>query len=197
MSKQITWDPKFAPSYTPEEMLKLGVFEGKYINAVKGVPAAWKKIPKVLKPDDEPDPTINKYGVKSRQPLSVWKKNGWIKKQDPHGWFEFYINYFLGRRDPEYDSWQIGRWNSFVARHQGQILSDPKSKNKDARLKQKQALLQWGVDWSEKLTDEQKEKNAKRIARIAGVSLEKEEDEGNKKNVSQESLIAVPNYMDW
>ena len=86
MSKEITWDPKFAPSYTPEEMLKLGVFEGKYINAVKGAPAAWKKIPKVLGPDDEPDPTINKYGVKSRQPLSVWKKNGWVKT-DKWGWF--------------------------------------------------------------------------------------------------------------
>ena len=86
MPKQITWDPKFAPSYTPEEMLKLGVFEGKYINAVKGVPTAWKKIPKVLGPNDEPDPTINKYGVKSRQPLSVWKKNGWIKT-DKLGWY--------------------------------------------------------------------------------------------------------------
>lgn len=81
-----TWNPKFAPSYTPEEMLELGVFEGKYINAVEGVPAAWKKIPKVLKPEDAPNPKINKYGVKSRQPLSTWKKNGWIKS-DKWGWF--------------------------------------------------------------------------------------------------------------
>jgi len=194
MSKEITWDPKFAPSYTPEEMLKLGVFEGKYINAVKGAPAAWKKIPKVLGPDDEPDPTINKYGVKSRQPLSVWKKNDWIKT-DKWGWFEFYINYFLGRRLGAEDDWQIGRWSSFVARHQGQINADPKSKNKDARLAQKQALLQWGVEWSERLTDEQKEKNAKRIARIAGVPL-KEQSEDDKK-VAQESLIIVPKYTLW
>lgn len=86
-SKKVTWDPRFAPSYAPEEMLREGVFEGKYINAVKGVPASWKKIDKVLGPDDEPDPKINKYGVKSRQGLSVWKKNGWIKPQDPMGWF--------------------------------------------------------------------------------------------------------------
>lgn len=192
MSNEKTWDPRFTPSYTPEEMLKLGVFEGKYINAVEGVPAAWKKIPKVLGPDDKPDPSINKYGVKSRQPLSVWKKNGWIKQQDPSGWFEFYINYFLGRRDPEYDKWQIGRWNSFVARHQGQINADPKSKNKDHRLVQKQALLQWGVEWSIPLTKEQKEKNAKRMAKLTNTKLKEDG-----KEIAQESLIIVPNYIYW
>lgn len=195
-AKAVTWDPKFAPSYTPEEMLKLGVFEGKYINAVKGVPAAWKKIPKVLKPDDEPDPTINKYGVKSRQPLSVWKKNGWIKT-DKLGFFEWMINYFLGRRLGDEDDWQIGRWNSFVARHQGQITAKCNLKDDKCNAKQRQGLLQWGWDSNEAYTDKQKEKNAKRIARIAGVPLAKEDDEGNKKNISQESLIAVPNYMDW
>ena len=29
MSKTATWDPSFGPSYNPEAMLKLGVFEGK------------------------------------------------------------------------------------------------------------------------------------------------------------------------
>lgn len=196
MAKEKTWDPRFAPSYTPEEMLKLGVFEGKYINAVKGVPASWKKIPKVLGPDDEPDPKINYFGVKSRQPLSVWKKNGWIKPQDPSGWFEFFINYYLGRRDPEYDNWQIGRWVSFVARHQGQIDADPKGKDKDRRLKQKQGLLQWGWNAETSFTPEQREKNAKRIARIAGVPLA-EQTEQDKKKVAQESLIITPKYTNW
>lgn len=193
ISKRTTWDPRFAPSYTPEEMLRLGVFEGKYINAVKGAPAAWKKIPKVLGPDDEPDPKINKYGVKSRQGLSVWKKNGWIRT-DKSGFFEWMVHYFMGRRLGAEDDWQIGRWLSFVARHQGQILGDPKSKREDKWLKSKQALLQWGVRWDIPLTQEQRLKNAKRISKLAGVPLAEDKD---KKKVAQESLIVIPKYALW
>ena len=101
------------------------------------------------------------------------------------------IIFFLGRRLGKEDDWQIGRWNSFVARHQGQINADPKSKEKDARLKQKQALLNWGWEWETKYTEEQKAKNAKRIARIAGVPLEEPS------SISQESIVIVPNYTYW
>lgn len=194
-NKTKTWDPRFAPSYTPEEMLKLGVFEGKYINNIKGIPASWKKIPKVLGPDDEPDPKINKYGVKSRQGLSVWKKNGWIKT-DGNGWAQWFFLYYLGRRLGEEDNWQIGRWRSFVARHMGQLKADPKSKQEDKWLKSKQGLLQWAYNWEHSVTDEQFEKNAKRIAKLAGVPLA-EVDEKDKKKVAQESLIIVPKYSIW
>ena len=95
MSKK--WDSRFAPSYAPYEMLEMGVFEGKYINNIQGIPSSWKKYPKVLGIKDKPDPTLNYYGVKSRQPLSEWQKNGWIMT-DKNGWFAWYIHYFLGRR---------------------------------------------------------------------------------------------------
>lgn len=55
----VEWHPDFAPSYTPEEMLRLGVFEGKYINIIEGIPAAWKKLPKVVGPKDDPDVKLN------------------------------------------------------------------------------------------------------------------------------------------
>lgn len=193
MSNEKTWDPRFAPSYTPEEMLRLGVFEGKYINNIKGIPSAWKKIPKVLGPNDPPDPTLNYYGVKSRQPLSVWQKNGWIKT-DANGFFEWMIKYYLGRRLGAEDDWQIGRWNSFVARHQGQLNANPKSKNKDEWLKSKQGLLQWGWNWEQPYTEEQRVKNAKRIAKLAGVTLGNKSD---KKDIALESFNSIPTYIHW
>lgn len=95
------WHPEFTPSFTPEEMLKLGVFEGKYINIIKGIPASWKKLPKVVGPNDPPGVELKTYKVKSRQPLSVWKENGWIMT-DKGGWFHWYCLYYLGRR--------LGKW---------------------------------------------------------------------------------------
>lgn len=57
-------------------------------------------------------------------------------------------------------------------------------------------MLQWGVRWDIKLTPEQREKNAKRIAKLAGVPLAEDKEE-DKKKVAQESLIIVPKYTNW
>lgn len=172
MSKSsVIWNPKFTPSYTPKEMLELGVFEGKYINNIRGIPADWKKIKKVLGPNDDPDPKINKFKVKSRQPLSEWKKNGWIKT-DPNGWFAWFCLYYLGRRLGKEDDWQIGRWRSFVARHQGQIVASGDLKDLTKRVVQRQGLLQWGWDSSTPFTEEQCAKNLRRLSKQSEVTLE-------------------------
>lgn len=188
------WDPKFCPSYTPEQMLKAGVFEGKYINAVKGVPAAWKQFPKVLGPNDEPDPKLNKFGVKSRQPLSVWRSNGWIRT-DKMGWFEWYIKYYNGRRLGKEDDWQIGRWRSFVARHQGQIVASGQTKDETKRIVQRQGLLQWAWDSREPFTEERCEKNLINILRATGCKRKPEDSKEDK--VSNESLLVLPKSTQW
>lgn len=169
----VEWSVLFGPSYSPEEMLKEGIFEGKYINSVKGIPTAWKKLDKVLTPKQEPDPTVNKFGVKSRQPLSVWRENKWIKT-DKNGWFEWYIHYYLGRRLGEEDLWQINRWRSFVARHQGQIVASCKLTDDKCHAKQRQGLLQWGWDSHSKFDPELVVKNAKRLASKTGGSISTE-----------------------
>lgn len=161
-SKKVDWPEDFAPSYTPKEMLELGVFEGKYINNIDGIPNSWKKIDKVLGPDDEPDPEINYFGVKSRMSLSEWRRRGLIKT-DKNGWFEWYIHFFLGRRLGDEDRWQIGRWKSFVARHSGQLLANCKPADYKCRPRQRQGLLQWAWDSRQAYTQEQVEKNLERI----------------------------------
>jgi hypothetical protein len=166
-----SWNPEFTPSYTPQEMLEMGVFEGKYVNNIKGIPAAWKSSKKVLGPKDEPDETINFFGVKSRQPLSVWKANGWIKT-DKNGWFEWFCHYWNGRRLGDEDDWQIGRWKSFVARHMGQIRANCKLTDKNCRPVQRQGLLQWGWDSQTTFTEEQCKKNLTKILNQTGAKLE-------------------------
>lgn len=169
------WDPTFCPSYTPLEMFELGIFEGKYLNEIKEVPAAWKAklhaSGKHVKPGQPADPSINRFGVKARMPLSNWKKKGWLFPEDPEGWVAWYIKYFLGRRVPEMDAVQIKRFRSFVARHQAQVSQNCSIKDFGCRPRQRQGLLQWGWDSTTPFTESQQKKNAERIARAAGASI--------------------------
>lgn len=164
------WSTLFGPSYTPEEMLRLGVFEGKYINNIKGIPPAWKRIDKVLGPKDTPEPSVNKYGVKSRQPLSTWQEKEWIGV-DRNGWFEWYIHYHLGRRLGAEDLHQIERWRSFVARHQGQIAASCVLNDETCHIRQRQGLLQWAWDSSTKFESARVGGNAERVARLSGSTV--------------------------
>lgn len=71
----------FTPHFTPKEMLELGVFEGKYCNDCRNeLPEDWFKKAKI---GDVADPAFNYFGIKSRQPLSVWREKGWIIGPDP------------------------------------------------------------------------------------------------------------------
>lgn len=135
--------PDFRPFHTPAEMLEMGVFEGRYINDCRGeFPAAWFAAAKL---SDRPDPSLNYFGVKSRQPLSEWRRRGWIVAPDPRGWFQWYCRYYLGRRLPGVDDWQIRRWRGF-ARHAAQVRANCEPGNPFCRPRQRQALLQWAHD---------------------------------------------------
>ena len=161
-------DPRFRPALTPAEMLFMGVFEGKYLNdCTDEFPAEWFLYAGAagkLSPE-RPDVSCNYFGVPSRQPLSVWKENAWapsrgrhvaettgrailgdaVKNPDERGWFQWYCRYWMGRRMPELDAVQIGRWRSF-ARHAGAVRKGCKAKDLSCRRRERQALLQWAYD---------------------------------------------------
>ena len=58
----------FNPHFTPKEMLSMGVFEGKYLNScTEEYPSNWFETA-IL--SDKPNPSINYFAIKSRQPLN-------------------------------------------------------------------------------------------------------------------------------
>lgn len=135
--------PGFEPRFTPAEMLELGVFEGKYLNDCRDeFPADWFARARIA---DQPDASLNRFGIKSRKPLSYWRAKGWIYGPDPRGWFQWYCRYWMGRRLPETDAIQVRRWRAFT-RHAGQIRANCDAGDLFCRRRQRQALLQWSHD---------------------------------------------------
>ena len=137
------FDPGFMPHFSPKEMLAHGIFEGKYCNDCRDeLPADWFEDAKL---SQTPDPTINCFGLKSRQSLKHWREKGWIIGPDPRGWFQWYCRYYLGRRIPDVDARQIKRWRAFK-RHEAQVRANCEPGNIFCRRRQRQALLQWSYD---------------------------------------------------
>ena len=140
------FDKSFKPDLSPKQMLALGVFGGRYIrDCKKEFPKDWFKKAKLHK-DGVPghNPKLNFFKIDASQPLSVWKKNGWIHKDDPRGWFQWYCRYYLGRRHKE-DDRQIKRWRAFK-RHYSAVAKNCKKGDLKCRPKQRQALLHWAYD---------------------------------------------------
>lgn len=138
------FDSEFKPDLTPKEMLELGVFGGLYMSdKPKEFPRGWFKKAK-LSPDKKTHKELNYYGVNASQPLKVWQEKGWIHKDDPRGWFQWYCRYYLGRRHKD-DERQIKRWKA-IKRHVSQLQNNCRKGDMECRPRQRQALLHWAYD---------------------------------------------------
>lgn len=142
------FDPSFRPQLTPKQMLWLGVFGGAYFDGVDGLipsdlPRSWFDGVK-RSPDGKKHKELNYFHVNASQPLSVWQQKGWIHPDDPHGWFQWYCRYYLGRRNPIEDARQIKRWKA-IRRHIIQLKKYTRPGD-GKRPRQRQALLHWAYD---------------------------------------------------
>ncbi len=134
---------EFTPELTPKEMLQLGVFGGKYMTDCRAeFPASWFVRAK-LSPAKY-DAKLNCFGVRASQSLAEWRRNGWIHRQDPRGWFQWYCRYYVGRRTSD-DRRQIRRWRA-IARHVAAIRHNCERRDLACRRRQRQALLHWAYD---------------------------------------------------
>ena len=143
-SKGKNFDKEFKPELTPKEMLELGVFGGKYMTDCGAeFPKDWFADAK-LSPKRH-DAKMNFFKVNASQPLAVWRAKGWIYKDDPRGWFQWYCRYYMGRRIPDEDARQIRRWKA-MRRHIAQIAHKCRKGDFSCNTRQRQALLHWAYD---------------------------------------------------
>jgi hypothetical protein len=133
----------FSPQLTPQQMLRMGVFGGKYMTDCQDeFPDSWFSRAKLC--HERHDPALNFFGVNASQPLSVWREKGWIYHEDPRGWFQWYCRYYRGRRCPD-DERQIKRWRA-MTRHIAQLKKHCIQGDMSCRPRQRQALLNWAYD---------------------------------------------------
>ena len=134
----------FKPQITPKKMLSLGVFGGSYFNKkqMKEFPKSWFKNAKLSKNFDV---SINRFKVKSGLSREHWIMKGWIFKEDPLGWFQWYCRFCNGRRIPQIDEIQIKRWKNF-RRHLLAIEKNCEKNDLGCRRRQRQAILQWAYN---------------------------------------------------
>ncbi|MFT6765859.1 MAG: hypothetical protein ACJAZS_000753 [Alteromonas naphthalenivorans] len=138
------FNPEFKPNLTPKQMLKLGVFGGVYMrDCTKEFPKDWFTHAKFA--EDKKDKNINFFKIHASQSLKVWKEKGWIHKDDPRGWFQWYCRYWMGRRTEREDQKQIKRWKA-IARHIGALQKNCPQRYLECRPRQRQAILHWAYD---------------------------------------------------
>jgi hypothetical protein len=136
--------PEFRPQLTPADMLRVGVFGGKYMTDCRDeFPASWFERAKLC--PERHDAALNCFGVNASQPLSEWRRKGWIHPDDPRGWFQWYCRYYTGRRMPDEDRRQIARWKA-IRRHVAQLRRHCEPGDPHCRPRQRQALLHWAYD---------------------------------------------------
>ena len=133
----------FKPELSPKKMLELGVFGGSYFGLnIKEYPKSWFVNAKISKNFDV---DLNRFKVKSGLSRQHWMEKGWIFKEDPLGWFQWYCRFSKDRLIPHIDEIQIKRWKNFT-RHVIAIKKNCEPVDLSCRRRQRQAILQWAYD---------------------------------------------------
>ena len=164
--------PEFKPNLTPQQVLKMGSFGGTYFrpiyssvtkkhykseDVINEYPKSWFKginIEKFVTSSDY-DKNVNKYKVKCGSELEDWEKSGWMRKQDPYGWFQWYCRFYMGRRSDD-DERQVKRWLAFAGpkgRFKKNLINKIKDNNADIDDYTISPVIRQGLQhWGYKIT---------------------------------------------
>lgn len=188
-SKLIQYIKDFRPNRTPEEVLRVGSFGGTYFRPIiSSVTNVRYNSAEVLKETVEPswisnldrkttltssiyNTYVNKYKVKCGGSLGMWESSGWISDADPYGWFQWYCNFYKGRRCSD-DERQISRWLKIAGpkgRFRSQLCNKifaqgGLGKVDDFKISPviRQTLLHWGLE----ITEDILKKHGRRVGRL-------------------------------
>ena len=138
----------FNPNLTPREVIEAGSFGGSYFglpieeysnyNYTELFNSHFSGIDTELYLREEYKPRLNKFKVRSGMDYQYWKDMGWMHKDDPYGWFEWYCKYSIGRRHED-DERQIKRWNDFCG---------PNGRWRKRIYKRLEETGDWGLLWN-------------------------------------------------
>ena len=159
--------PEFKPNLPPKQILQMGSFGGTYFrpidstitnrhhaNVHKEFPKSWFEglNEAEMITSSKCNEKLNKYGVRAGSSLLDWETSGWIREQDPYGWFQWYCRFYLGRRTND-DKRQVGRWDRYAGEVKGRWRLNLIGKIKKAGAKYddptvspviRQGLQHWG-----------------------------------------------------
>ena len=152
----------FYPNLTPRQVIEAGAFGGSYFGyPIEGSLQAldydydtlfkyhFDGLDRELYLGNKYKPKLNRWGIRSGMDYRYWKDMGWMHKDDPYGWFEWWCKYDMGRRGDD-DRRQIARWSDFCGtkgRWRNNIYSKVAS-TEDWQVSPRiqQSLLHWGYE---------------------------------------------------
>lgn len=156
--------PEFTPNLTPKEIFAQGAFGGTYWRPIYSTVTKkkykdphlefpkswWRGLSDEYLTSEVCNKDINKYNVKSGTSLKYWESKGWIHKQDPYGWIQWYCRFYHGRRSSD-DERQIKRWLGIQQRFKKRLINMIEKKGTryndyTVSPKIRQLLLQWAVE---------------------------------------------------
>ena len=153
--------------FSPKEMIHKGIFGGTYFSKlikISDFPKEWfDGLDEKYYLSKKYQKKLNFFKIKSGLSQKEWEEKGWIHKDDPRGWFEWYCKYFLGRRHVD-DERQIKRWQEFAG-EKGRfrlwlitLIKKKKTKYDDYKVSPKirQSLQHWGYVLTKKDFDKKR-----------------------------------------
>lgn len=136
----VSYHPDFKPPFTPDIMIRLGIFGGLGIKGIENeIPIEWIIFGilggKISSPNDVfPTQQRNYYNIIA----DPWPTED--ETRDSRNFFHWFCRYYLGRRSPEEDAIMIGAW-----KEKTKFLTSVVNDRSHNRLIHRQHLLQWGI----------------------------------------------------